>query len=178
MKITIYYDTEFTDLSPDASLITIGFITEAGDELYIELTDGWTKDECSCFVCEEVLPLLGLHNPELLTRAAAAARIEAWFHELRAGDQSIPIECLSDSTFDWQHLLELFPWEPGKDPWSRRYNVVGRLVQNEVPSSSQFEKALNDLTNHEEQHHALIDARAIKLATEACYRLANRGTKP
>ena len=56
----IYYDTEFTNLDSniDWDLISAGFVTETGDEWYVEIKD-FNHEECSNFVINTVLPLLG-----------------------------------------------------------------------------------------------------------------------
>ena len=53
----VFLDTEFTDfVRPD--LISLALVSEDGREFYAERTD-YRKDECSDFVRETVLPLLG-----------------------------------------------------------------------------------------------------------------------
>ena len=53
----VFLDTEFTSfVRPD--LISIGLVAEEGREFYAERTD-YRKDDCSDFVRETVLPLLG-----------------------------------------------------------------------------------------------------------------------
>ena len=56
--MNIYLDTEFTDLHPENSLISIALVDENEEFFYAELTDTYTLDECSEFVKENVLPLL------------------------------------------------------------------------------------------------------------------------
>lgn len=59
-------------------LLSIGLVVADIDaELYIEIADADVRAS-SDFVKETVLPLFGRHSPEVPTRAAAAARIEAW----------------------------------------------------------------------------------------------------
>lgn len=67
--VNVFFDTEFTDLLHPV-LISIGFVAENGRRLYIELR-GWTPQECSPFVNEAVLPLLG--DPREQNSAAEAA---------------------------------------------------------------------------------------------------------
>ena len=56
----IYYDTEFTSLDANAAwdMISAGFVAETGLEWYVEITD-YLQEDCSPFVVEMVLPLLG-----------------------------------------------------------------------------------------------------------------------
>jgi hypothetical protein len=53
----IYLDTEFTSLDKPR-LISIGMVSEDGQEFYRELSDGWHLGECNLFVLAWVLPLL------------------------------------------------------------------------------------------------------------------------
>lgn len=166
--VTIFYDCEFTDLTTDADLLSIGFAASDCDaELYIEIEDAELATS-SLFVREVVLPLFGKHNPEVLTRDTAATRIEAWFDELREGDRQRPIVMVSDSPLDWQFLLELFVTMPGQPPWTSDVNVIGRMVQHILGSGRQqaaFAEALESYFRcHKGRHHALVDARAIKAA--------------
>lgn len=55
----VFLDTEFTGLSSDPRLLSIGLVAENGAEFYIELTDGWSEENCSAWVREHVIPLLG-----------------------------------------------------------------------------------------------------------------------
>lgn len=166
--ITIFYDSEFTDISPDADLLSIGFaVSDSDAELYIEIEDS-DLTTASPFVREVVLPLFGKHNPEVLTRDAAAARIEAWLDELREGDRQRQIVMVSDSPMDWQLFIELFVSMPGQPPWTSELNVVGRMVQHILGSARQqaaFAEALESyFRRHKGRHHALVDARGLRTA--------------
>ena len=55
----IFFDTEFTGLTADAKLISIGLIDESGEnEFYSELADTYDILDCSVFCRREVLPNL------------------------------------------------------------------------------------------------------------------------
>jgi len=166
--ITVFYDCEFTDITSDADLLSIGFVAaDSENELYIEIGDA-NRAQASLFVRHEVLPKFGMHNPQVLKRVGAAARIEEWLDDLRGGDRQQQIVVLSDSTWDWQFLLELFIPMPGEPPWARSFNVASRLVQQYLDSGRQtacFNEALDMFhREHRQQHHALVDARGLKLA--------------
>jgi hypothetical protein len=164
----IFIDTEFTDLNSDSDLLSIALVASDYDsELYVEISDA-NRALASPFVRTEVLPLFGQHNPEVLTREAAAARIQEWLDDLRDGDRSRQIVALSDSSWDWQHLLELYITMPGEEPWARTFNVVGRMVNSLLESGRQiaaFDVALEHYhQQHNQRHHAMVDARALKTA--------------
>lgn len=180
--LRVFVDTEFTDIAPDADLISLGFVTERDERLYIEISD-WDRSLASDFVQRVVMPLLGRHNPEVLTRDQAAVRITQWLAELRGGDLTQQIIMLSDSQWDWTQLIELWPWMPGEEVWARQQNVVGRLISNELESGRQqriFDEELEaffQMRGHRltqtggERHHALVDA----LANREAFREAHFG---
>lgn len=58
-RIRIFFDTEFTGLTADAKLISIGFVDETGaHEFYAELTDTYSLSDCSAFCIRKVIPHL------------------------------------------------------------------------------------------------------------------------
>lgn len=56
--IKIFLDTEFTDLHPEARLISIALVVDENNFFYAELTDTYSFDDCSNFVKSNVLPIL------------------------------------------------------------------------------------------------------------------------
>jgi hypothetical protein len=170
--VMVFYDGEFTDLQRDSELLSIGFVLMDGDaELYIEIADA-DVGASSDFVKETVLPLFGRHAPEVLTRADAAARIEGWLDALRNGDRKRPIHLVADSGWDWLHLASLFPGRLPRGPsWASKLNLVSRTVQHLLDQSGShrtFHEAVAEYhRQHGEQHHALVDARALKAGWEA-----------
>lgn len=168
VPIYVFLDTEFTDLGMSADLLSLGLVArDSENELYIEIADA-ERRQSSTFVLDEVLPLFGKHNPQVLRRVGAAARIEGWLDEIRDGNREVPIVLLSDYSGDWMHLLDLFVLMPGERPWPRQFNVSGQMVQSYLLSGRQsfaYEEAVADyFRRHGDQHHALVDARAMKHA--------------
>lgn len=173
--VTVLYDSEWTDIAPDADLLSIGFVALDNDtELYIELSDAEVH-RSSDFVKQVVLPLFGKHNPELMTRDQAAMRIAEWLDGLREGDRDRFIVLVSDSPRDWTHFLELFPARnPMQQSWASEFNAVGRLVSSMLDSGRQHQAFAEGqeayFKNNEGRHHALVDARALRNAfVEARY---------
>ena len=155
-------------LTSDADLLSIGFAAlDSEDELYIEIEDAEVQ-LASFFVKNEVLPLFGQHNPEVLTRDQAAVRIAEWLDGLRENDRQRPIVMVSDSPLDWQFFLELFIPLPGEEPWARAFNVVGRLVSTLLDTGRQHQAFTEGQEAYfrcnKGRHHALVDARALKAA--------------
>lgn len=50
----IFFDTEFTELSKSCELLSIGFVTEEGDQFYAEVTD-YNPDNINPWVKENVI---------------------------------------------------------------------------------------------------------------------------
>ena len=153
--ILVFVDCEFTDLTEYADLLSVGLVT-ADAELYIETTDA-LRQMSSGFVRHTVLPLFGRHKPELLTKAAAGVRILEWLEVQREQTGRHQVLLVSDSPWDWQVLQEL--WDPlPKD-------VVPRMVQYILEPDPLWacHVAMEKYhAEHMEQHHALVDARALK----------------
>ncbi len=76
----IFIDTEFTDHThPD--LISIGIAAEGGQVFYAERTD-YRYEDCSTFVRNEVIPLLGRELQATCTAAELSGRLYEWFRIL------------------------------------------------------------------------------------------------
>ena len=96
----VFYDTEFTDLTKDADVISIGLITDGDQKFYGEITD-FDHNKCSDFVKEQVLPNLG--NPVLLpggadiddyvlsvgTKEKVSADLMSWLESQRQENENI-----------------------------------------------------------------------------------------
>ena len=165
-SVTVMYDTEFTSLTSDADLLSIGFAAlDTDTELYIEISDA-NVAIASHFTRTEVLPLFGQHRPEVLTRHQAAIRIAEWLDGLRENDRQRPIVMVSDSPLDWQFVLELCIPLPGEEPWARTFNVVGRLVSTLLDTGRQHHEYPSAVEayfrSHPGRHHALVDARSMR----------------
>lgn len=52
--MNIYFDTEFTGLHKDTSLISMGLISEQGDKLYLEFSD-YKKEQCDKWINDNVI---------------------------------------------------------------------------------------------------------------------------
>lgn len=153
----VFFDCEFTDLAKNASLISVGLVTLDNRSLYIELTDGWRLEECSDFVIENVLPLLG--HGEQLSQRQAASRIYEW---LVATGEAGGIELLCDSTWD---PVMLRPLLPAKTSYlTPKFEVIAFVGESEQTAFLDNLELLLSSATHGPQHHALADARALREA--------------
>ena len=161
----IYYDTEFTTLDPnvDADMISIGLVAENGAEFYAEITD-FCAEDCSEFVKTIVLPLLGKGDrpPKRMAGGMLGLALAEWLAQF-AGE---PIEFISDSTCDWWLLLAYAK----ADLNAQSIDFTGSVW---LPSDSVLaavpvlETELRYWhANPKMKHHALYDARRLKLIAE------------
>lgn len=76
----LFLDTEFTDLHPEARLISIALVAEDGEFFYAELTDTYEFDDCSEFVKGHVLPFLK-GKPYEMTYFECALKLGNWIED-------------------------------------------------------------------------------------------------
>ena len=97
-----FIDTEFTDFQ-SVKMISFALVAEDGRALYCELVDTWAAGDCSDFVIEVVLPLLGPLEKRL-TAVQARQAVKAWVEVLER-----PVMLYSDSVWhDETAFLSLF----------------------------------------------------------------------
>ncbi|MEO8119745.1 MAG: hypothetical protein ABI606_10535 [Rhodoferax sp.] len=149
----IFLDTEFTKFNcPD--LISIGLVAEDGREFYAERTD-YHRDDCSKFVRETVLPLLGRVPGAACSRSELTDRVREWFGQLPE-----PATIIFDFETDWLLLAVALLGRPQKNPpntFGEKLHLDSYAITHPV-----FEQALNSTyTDEWPLHHALADARAL-----------------
>ncbi|MFZ4624375.1 MAG: hypothetical protein ACOYNF_09090 [Rhodoferax sp.] len=151
----VFFDTEFTGLTSDPRLLSIGFLADTGATLYLEFTDGWQESACSAWVRQHILPTLG--QGERLTRRAAGQRIFDWLLSLDA-----PLILLADSDYDTVLMTKLLQ-ECGLTDTRFR---IEQLAFTGKPQAFEFEAAKQRyFASHGlAPHHALSDAAALRAA--------------
>lgn len=81
MTQKIFLDTEFTDfIRPH--LISIGMVADSGEEFYAEIP--YPDSECSDFVRETVIPLLGRFPDAICSKENLSVRLRTWLELVRA----------------------------------------------------------------------------------------------
>ncbi len=151
----VFFDTEFTGLTSDPRLLSIALVADSGETLYIEFTDGWSEAQCSSWVKEHVLPMLG--NGERLTRREAVARILAWI----AAFESTPT-LLAETSWDTDLFADLIRecGIPRDCICFKALEFCGKAQANAFEAAKQCYFKSNQGT----QHHALTDAHAFHAA--------------
>ena len=159
----IFIDTEFTTLTHEARLISFGAVSEDGREFYCELTPV-VPEECSAFVREIVLPLLE-GGVAACTRARFAERLAAWL-----GQFDEPM-LLADSDWDIYVVRHAVNSEhnrlPGLLTLPGPTGPLDVMLLMLAPLSAEamaiFEREVaQHFARDNRQHHALVDARAMR----------------
>ena len=135
--------------------MSIGLAADSGDTLYIEFTNGWAETDCSFWVREHVMPMLG--QGERLTRRDAVTRILAWLES-----QEQPITVLGETTWDTELFADLMH-EGGVDPDRVRLEAIAFTCKDQADAFA-VAKQLYFNQNRMPQHHALTDAKAFQWA--------------
>lgn len=149
----VFLDTEFTDfVRPD--LISIGLVTEDGREFYAERTD-YPKDDCSDFVLETILPLLGRVSGAGCSRPELTRRVRQWLEALPE-----PAIIIFDYERDWLLLAEAclggdYLKPPAK--LGEQLHLDSSAITHPIFEQAQSSSYTQDWP----PHHALADARAL-----------------
>lgn len=153
----LFFDTEFTGLTEDAKLISIGLVDESGKhKFYAELADTWQPADAGEFTQREVVPHLqgGTSRIPMVTLKKYLA---AWINGLR-----VPVMLATDSLqWDWPWIETLlkqrWPKNLARDPLLLTMNYLCEFDKFETEREAAFAAGLR-------RHHALDDALANRQA--------------
>lgn len=152
-RTRIFLDTEFTDLD-NPKLISVGLAAESGDELYVEISDGWSEINCSLFVIERVLPLLDRSPVVSFSRSQAATKIQLWLTKIASPT------IIFDARFDERLLKELLDDIVQKSS-NLQFQQLGEWPG--LAMANDFIRRHHELLKgNPKHHHALEDARAFR----------------
>lgn len=165
----LFLDTEFTELSHDADLISIGLSSKMGD-FYGENMD-FDRHNSSEWVVKNIYPLLDF-SKDGKKRSELSASVWEFISSFNE-----EVSIVVDSDYDVMRLGELFLWE--KHPNIKRFcnifqlllvNATQVLSYNDYPLvqsmyERQRDRFFKENYNHI-QHHALSDAKANLFAFE------------
>lgn len=177
--MNIYFDTEFTGLHKDTSLISIGCVTDTGETFYAEFQD-YNRNQCDDWIQENVISKLHLinhistpasvtmHEPNnSLIVCGDTAYITKEFKRWLSGFDSI--QFISDVChYDFVLLIDLFgtAFDLPKNisPYCHDINqdiaaVLG-ISDEDAFNISRKELLSNPFTTY--QHNALDDAYVVK----------------
>lgn len=167
----VFFDTEFTGLHQNTTLISIGLIAEDGRTFYAELDD-YDKSQVNNWILENVINNLIIHpdrknyyrvtdNEEihLGNSAHIADKLQEWLYKL--GEVEIWSDCLH---YDWMLFINL--WGNAFSIPSNVYYIpfdICTLMKIKGVDPDINREEYTGMTGH--KHNALHDARVIK----ACY---------
>ena len=154
--MNIFFDTEFTGLTSDPRLLSIGMVAEDGQELYLELTDGWTDAMCTPWTRQHVLPGLG-KGEQVSSRLETGKRIGDWLASFLA----LPT-LLGDT--DWDTILFSQLLEESKLPKGSFKVELLTFSSKEQAKSFQDAKKRHFQLHQVVPHHAVTDAHAFQAA--------------
>lgn len=156
----IFCDTEFTGLTEDAELISIGLVAEDGlRTFYAEVCDQDRRHDALMgnFAREHVLPHLQGHECALATDDLARQLAE-WVEAF-----DCPVTLAIDSLqWDWRWVQDLFRKH---GPWPQNLSTQPLLLtMNYLMDFEKFEEAVERAFGMGlRRHHALDDAKANRL---------------
>lgn len=154
-KKRIFIDTEFSAFSREPKPISVGLVTEDGDEFYAELPMETWAEEASEFVWASVVPHLE-GGTKVLTAVELTKRLREWLG--RQGE----VVLISDApAFDGEILERLYreeAWPPARPPECRYFGAAS-AVPDGIPAEDGTESGDNAA-----EHHALEDAKRLRTA--------------
>lgn len=153
----LFVDIKFTDLTPDAKLMSIGLVDESGEhKFYAEPYDTWQPSDLGEFAQREVVPKLegGASRRPMVTLKQYLA---AWIKGLR-----VPVMLATDSVqWDWPCIETLlkqrWPQNLARDPLLLTTDYLYAFEAFEAAREAAFANRLR-------RHHALDDALANRQA--------------
>ena len=188
----IYFDTEFTGLHKDTTLISIGLIAENGQEFYAEFDD-YDESQCDDWIKENVIANLIHDKPELwdflgldVTRVyddiiGVGTVLRRWLNQFDEDIQFVSDCCHYDMV-----LLIYLLGETAFD-LPRNVNPVCHDINQdiayfyEISDKEAFNKSreeivkevYGELADVYEKHNALHDAKVIKTIYENIIHMSN-----
>lgn len=170
----VFFDTEFTGLHQNTTLISIGLVAETGETFYAELTD-YDESQVDDWIRENVINKLWVDGPAICwdTKKIVAKNdtefvrenLISWFKQFRKVE--IWSDCLS---YDWVLFCQIFghAFNIPQNIYYIPFDICTLFKAKGIDPDISREEFCSDLTNlipEGRKHTALHDAEAIRL----CY---------
>ena len=175
----IFFDTEFTGLHKNTTLISIGLVSEDGRQFYAELTD-YNKEQCDNWITENVLEHLisydsdnfkksnYIPNLHIGDKQNISIALRNWFKQFDF------VELVSDvSHYDFVLFIDLFGtafdlpdnicpacYDINQDI-ARKYNISQHEAFDKSREDILFQAYKEDVIKGD-KHNALYDAKVIR----------------
>ena len=171
----LFFDTEFTGLHQNTTLISIGFISDCGKTFYAELTD-YDKTQIDEWLQKNVIDNLELQNtrPQISryneytknqtffgNKEMLKTELTKWLDQF--GEVEIWSDCLS---YDWVLFNQIFghAFNIPKNVYYIPFDICTLFkIKGIDPDISREE--FSEVKDTENKHNSLFDAKVIKL----CY---------
>lgn len=160
----IFFDTEFTGLHQNTTLISIAFVTENNERFSAELTD-YDTEQLNPWIYDNVVKKLGGHVDCRGTKAEVANALGEWLAQFES------VEMWSDClAYDWVLFCDLFgdAFNIPSNVYYIPFDICTLLKLKGInPNISREDFASEDKmkVSDKEKHTALHDAIVIKM----CY---------
>lgn len=174
----VFFDTEFTGLHQNTTLISFGLVAEDGRTFYAELND-YNKTQIDLWIQENVINNLILNDKAVAAESDAnvhfryrgdtgyiATKLEKWITSLTDTDEVVEMwsDCLS---YDWVLFCELFggALKIPNNVYYIPFDICTLMKIKGVDPDINREEFVELSGYKTMKHNALHDAKVIK----ACY---------
>lgn len=171
----IFFDTEFTGLHQNTTLISIGLVAETGQTFYAEFTD-YDDSQVDAWIMDNVIQKLWVDGAAICTdlkhlvlkndKAYIAEKLLEWFSQF--DEVEIWSDCLS---YDWVLFCQLFghAFKIPSNIYYIPFDICTLFRDKGIDPDISREEFTSDITTIHgvgNKHNALYDAEVIK----NCYR--------
>lgn len=168
--VSIFFDTEFTQFR-EGELLSVGLVTDADDELVVEIHDAGRFVRANDFCRDVVIPQFGSTPAHRVrTDAELGAVVASWLMRLEG-----PLTLLYDYKLDWRFLEAALA---SGALWPELAPRVGVLNVADVASSEACLAAQDAYFASQSwpgRHHPLVDAKALRERWRAYLRTSAKG---
>ncbi len=171
-----FLDTEFTDLVTRPHLLSVGIVTAHGEgngqAFYAEVTDSAHLSAASWYASAVVLPQFGKVAHAACSHTELGTRLSVFLAGLVAGLHSGEFLQLAHGYhLDWE-LVDLAVQASGSRTWAATRRRIHPVNVHHLTGSGPGKAAAEAYFKTQalapySRHHALCDARALRLAYEA-----------
>jgi len=154
VTVKIFFDLEFSDLQPDAMMVSAGFVAENNEALYIEVEEAFWRSDASQFVLDHVKPLL---SDQSIPAREAASKIIDWLNS-----KGPDVTLISDSDWDLRILQNHLQWTGYQWPNLWQWEMAPQHLPSKLHHAFDCAYQAWFLRSGHKQHHALSDAQALR----------------
>lgn len=164
--VRIYFDTEFTGIKQNTTLISIGLVTDTGEEFYAELTD-YDKSQVDEWIQDNVIANLSGDPDVQCTKEELKEHLTGWLYHVSNDRQ---LEMVSDClAYDWVLFNDIF---------GTAFDVpsIVNYIPTDICTMFRMKGIDPDISREEfiegtepiegEKHNALYDAKVVKRCYE------------